>query len=75
MQRWEYCSLERSFVYYYRTKQSFSFSDDKSPHPHTEEAIAQLGMDGWELVAVTHSDMGSPKYYFFKRPLRESNGE
>ncbi len=73
MQRWEYCSLERGFVYYYRTKQSVSFADDKRPHQQTE-AITQLGIDGWELVAVT-SSMGSPQYYFFKRPLRESNGE
>ena len=75
MQRWEYCCLERSYVYYYRTKQSVSFADDKGSHQRTEEAITQLGMDGWELVAVTHNDGGSPLYYFFKRPLRESSGE
>ena len=65
MQRWEYCELYKGNVLYYHTQQEASFKN-------VYEAVAQLGMEGWEVVAVTHDDYGSPKYYIFKRPYRES---
>lgn len=33
-----------------------------------ESDLNELGEDGWELVAVTSNDSGSPLYFYFKRP-------
>jgi hypothetical protein len=34
----------------------------------SEEELRELGSQGWELIAVTHTDGGSPRYFYFKRP-------
>jgi len=30
--------------------------------------LDQYGERGWELVAVTFNDCGSPQFFYFKRP-------
>jgi len=36
--------------------------------------LNQLGSAGWELVSVTMSGHGRPRYYILKRPGRASQG-
>lgn len=81
MQRWEYAELQYDFngSYYYviffkvtgssvvDVKQDKKLGD-KSHSDARRRAIAQLGLDGWELVS---SHAGSPylETLYFKRPL------
>ena len=34
-----------------------------------EFKLAELGEEGWELVAVTFDEGGMPRYFYFKRPI------
>jgi hypothetical protein len=69
MQKWEYCTLtaantdkgEYKLLFYSATiKQGFLIKQEA-----WGQAIAQLGLDGWEVVSVNGNNL------FFKRPLPE----
>ncbi len=75
MTRWEYCEVEREqcLVRFYRpTGQrvvKLKIDRDKGDRNHwdaTGRAIAELGMDGWELVGLP--DL-SGRDWVFKRPV------
>jgi hypothetical protein len=34
----------------------------------SEVELNALGAQGWELIALSHTDSGMPHRYFFKRP-------
>ena len=36
-----------------------------------EYRLAELGEEGWELVAVTHKSSGEPVYFYLKRLIEE----
>ena len=61
MQQWEYCyvSAPNDHIYYFSTNQQVEMG--------WNEAIVQLGMEGWELVAVIN--WGWSTEFYFKRPL------
>lgn len=40
----------------------------KKTYISDEYDLNKLGEQGWELVAVTFNENGSPQEYFFKRP-------
>jgi hypothetical protein len=75
MQRWEYCSIGGSEIFYYRTRQKVEFRGRYPSKYETRDdfesknvywAVTQLGIEGWELVTVTDNHV-----YYFKRPLEE----
>ena len=69
MQKWEYCGIDGSTVIYMPpdniecVKQKVG-KQRESPAREEVRMIAQLGLDGWEMV-------GGPEWGWFKRPLQE----
>jgi len=76
-QRWEYCELRqeitqgvmhRQYILFYRSGEAA----EEVAVTNRESAIAQLGMEGWEMVGTsgsfTHDSSGFR--IFFKRPLQ-----
>lgn len=60
MLKWEYCYLTHSYIFYFRMNESVSIA-------RFEEAITQLGLEGWEMVTA-YVDI-SQTYFYFKRSL------
>lgn len=64
MQRWEYCTVEsgdaNAIIRFCATRQVAQTNN-------VDEALAWLGHEGWELVAVTN--VVSSVQYTLKRPL------
>jgi hypothetical protein len=80
-QTWEYCELRqeiaqgvmhRQYILFYRAGEP----SDKVNVTNRDNAIAQLGSEGWEMVGTsgsfTHDSSGFR--IFFKRPLIEPSG-
>jgi hypothetical protein len=71
MQKWEYCVFT-AFRVGERTRFIIS-RHNKPPQDFQDkdrmEALAELGQQGWELVAVHPLDDSWEEFYF-KRPLR-----
>lgn len=76
MQRWEYCELRqeitqgvmhRQYILFYRAGRP----SEEVNFAHRDSAIAQLGLEGWEMVGTVGSfAQDSPGFrVFFKRPL------
>lgn len=84
MQRWEYCHVfvefgakEFGFVRYgtagddrTRIRKDAAFGDEDTADT-AQRLIAQLGLDGWEMVGGSDAfyGVGSARLYVFKRPL------
>lgn len=77
LQRWEYCELRleiaqgvlhRQYILFYRAGEPAQEMSITS----RERAVAQLGLEGWEMVGTSGSFMADSSgfYIFFKRPLR-----
>ncbi|RMF26042.1 MAG: hypothetical protein D6759_20360 [Chloroflexi bacterium] len=82
MQQWEYCELRLDISGTVMIRQSVRFYQAKGPSreiivPSRDQAIAELGLAGWEMVGVAGSLMqdGGGLSLFFKRPLTPSNEE
>ncbi len=76
MQRWEYCELRqeitqgvmhRQYILFYRVGQP----SEEVSFVHRDSAIAQLGLEGWEMVSTVGSFAQDSTGFrvFFKRPL------
>ncbi len=76
MQYWEYCEvrqdissgiLHKQYILFYRTNGQSEVVSITS----RDQAIAQLGREGWEMVGTAGSFMsdGGGLIVFFKRPL------
>ncbi len=81
-QTWEYCELRqeiaqgvmhRQYILFYRVGEA----SHEISITHRDSAIAQLGMEGWEMVGTVGSfDTGSSGFrIFFKRPARAADEE
>ncbi|MBN2304193.1 MAG: hypothetical protein JXQ72_06945 [Anaerolineae bacterium] len=79
---WEYCELRqeiaqgvmhRQYILFYRAGEPA----EKEGITNREIAIAQLGLEGWEMVSVSGSFMHDSSGFriFFKRPLIEEDDE
>ena len=66
MQKWEYLRIRTDLarVYAIADKQLFG---DKTPKPEVDSYLAQLGNEGWELVAMIDMKPDSI-LWVFKRP-------
>ncbi len=83
MQHWEYCEvrqdissgiLHKQYINFYRT----NGQSEAVLISSREQAIAQLGLEGWEMVGTAGSFMsdGGGLLVFFKRPLvADDSGE
>jgi hypothetical protein len=83
MQKWEYCRLSNRYndepfvLTFYRPTgvAEVQVKRDKSKGDHDDNdgrarCLAQLGLDGWELVGVlAHAYYPQSPYMWFKRPL------
>jgi hypothetical protein len=65
MQRWEYCVLSFNQEKGYLT--AYKKANQTVEVPDYLAAIEELGLNGWELVAVQTNNYGTA--YTFKRPL------
>lgn len=77
--QWEYCEIRQNisqgilheqFILFYRSGHNNSIEER---FVNREGAIAQLGLEGWEMVGVMGSfehDSGGFRV-FFKRPLQQ----
>jgi hypothetical protein len=80
--KWEYCELRLDITQGVMHKQYISFykvnGDPETVSITTREhAIAQLGMEGWEMVGTAGSLMGDGGglMFFFKRPVFDKHDE
>lgn len=75
-QAWEYCEIRqeitqgvmhRQYILFYRAGEV----SEEISITNREMAIAQLGLEGWEMVGTTGSFMTDSSGFrvFFKRPL------
>jgi hypothetical protein len=77
--KWEYCELEIQYLGIINAKFWFYKPDGKYEQKTVAKYgafMAQLGLDGWELVASSsHAAFGQTHEnsisYIFKRPLKE----
>ncbi|NDJ74961.1 MAG: hypothetical protein GYB65_01770 [Chloroflexi bacterium] len=76
IQRWEYCEIRQEIAQGVMHRQYILFYHaDETPDPisitNREKAIAQLGLEGWEMVGTSGSFMQDSSGFrvFFKRPL------
>jgi hypothetical protein len=76
LQRWEYCELRqeiaqgvmhRQYILFYRTSET----PEEVQITNRESAIAQLGLEGWEMVGTSGSFAHDSSGFriFFKRPI------
>jgi hypothetical protein len=89
MQKWEYCELRRlsipdpDHIKPHKVLRHLHFFGLTSPPAKidpievTDETIAKLGLDGWEMIShsVTvhpykESDIAITTSFYFKRPIR-----
>ncbi len=80
MQQWEYCELRLDISGTVMIRQSVRFYQVEGPSREIivssrDQAIAELGLAGWEMVGVAGSLMqdGGGLSLFFKRPLPSSD--
>lgn len=75
-QRWEYCELRqeitqgvmhRQYILFYRASEP----SEEVSLTNREHAIAQLGLEGWEMIGTSGSFMVDSSGFriFFKRPV------
>jgi hypothetical protein len=76
--RWEYCELRQEITEGVMHRQYILFYHPQEPSErvsiaHRDNAVAQLGMEGWEMVGTVGSFMSNSSGFriFFKRPLLE----
>lgn len=76
MQKWEYCELRqeiaqgvmhRQYILFYRAGEPA----DEAPISNRENAIAQLGLEGWEMIGTSgdFTQDSSGFRLYFKRPI------
>jgi hypothetical protein len=79
---WEYCELRqeiaqgvmhRQYIVFYRV----GSSSEEVTVTNRESAIAQLGLEGWEMISTTGSFTQDSSGFrvFFKRPLMTGDDE
>lgn len=75
-QRWEYCELRQEIAQGVMHRQYILFYKAGEPSEeinltNREHAIAQLGLEGWEMVGTSGSFMHDSSGFriFFKRPI------
>jgi hypothetical protein len=77
-QRWEYCELRqdiaqgvmhRQYIVFYRAGEP----SEQVHFTNRENAIAQLGLEGWEMVGTSGGFMKDSSGFrvFFKRPVMD----
>lgn len=79
MQKWEYCEIELYYGMGVYGKVWFYKPDGKHKEIQLEKygaGIAQLGLDGWEIVAASNhaafdQSANNTVSYMLKRPLPE----
>ena len=78
MERWEYClvhfGIHRLIQFTPNGRQDVDLKRDKSKgdrsdYDAAERAIAQLGLEGWELVGASSGGVAWPEVFFFKRRI------
>lgn len=65
MTKWEYCAIKSDAGLKYFSP-SAEHTTEESNDIH--QTIAQLGLDGWELVGLTQIAPSNAVVYYFKRP-------
>ena len=71
MTKWEYCAIRGDLEGGAKKLKFFS------PTPNSEvrdvedihQSIAQLGLEGWELVSLAQISQPDARVYYFKRPI------
>ena len=72
MSKYEYCAIKQNLEGEKKTK--LKFLDAEGNHKFTEISdiqrnIAQLGMNGWEMVSFSEISHPSARVYYFKKKL------
>ncbi len=77
-QAWEYCELRQEITHGVMHRQYILFYHADAPTEEVgvtsrEKAVAQLGLEGWEMVATSGSFTQDSSGFrlFFKRPARD----
>ncbi len=65
MQKWEYLRIRTDLVRVYSVADN-PLLGDNTPKPHLDSYVAQLGDEGWELVALM-ATKGESIVWVFKR--------
>ncbi len=78
---WEYCELRQEIAEGVMHRQYILFYQPDAPSERVgitnrDRAIAQLGLEGWEMVGTVGSFMRNSSGFriFFKRPLLTEDG-
>ncbi len=79
---WEYCELRQEIAEGVMHRQYILFYRPDAPSERVsitnrDRAIAQLGLEGWEMVGTVGSFMRNSSGFrvFFKRPLTKERAE
>jgi hypothetical protein len=63
--QWEYCQADQTTVFFYRTQERISIG---STFVEWTKMIAQLGLEGWELISIW-GETNVARTLYFKRPV------
>ena len=71
MTKWEYCAIRSNVGDGKNFLKFFDASGEGGPKEVSDahQTIAQLGLEGWELVTLTQISQPDARVYYLKRPL------